>query len=108
MERSIWDGFDAVIRDPDSRPLDVLRVVGVYQRYLDAVEREAVKAARRTGSTWHEIATAIGGTKQSAWQRLRHLEQAVRETETGAEPQELLTGVLRLSLPKPPYPPLPG
>lgn len=103
MERSIWSGFDDVIRDPNSEPLDVLRVVGRYKRYLDAVEQEAVKTARRTGATWQEIAETIGVTEQSAWQRLRHLEEAVRKTETG----ELLTGLLRLSLPKPPYPPLP-
>ncbi|MDP8931773.1 MAG: hypothetical protein M3O70_25195 [Actinomycetota bacterium] len=51
MERSTWSGFDEVIRDPNAGPLDVLRIVGVYKRYLDAVEQEAVKAARGTGAT---------------------------------------------------------
>lgn len=48
-----------------------------------------VKAAGGTGVTWEEIAKVIGVTKQSSWQLLRHVEDAVRKTESA---EERLTG----------------
>lgn len=58
-----------LVVDSDAEPLDVLRMVGTYQRYLEAIEERAVAAARATGKTWEEIATALGVRRQSAWRR---------------------------------------
>jgi hypothetical protein len=38
---------------------------------LDKVEMGAVRAARREGRSWGEIATMLGVTRQSAWERWR-------------------------------------
>lgn len=56
-----------LIESGDADPLDVLRTVGTYQRYLAAIEERAVTTARRLGLSWEEIAGAIGVTRQSAW-----------------------------------------
>lgn len=77
-EHSPWSEFDRVLHDPATTPLDVLRVVGTYRRYLDAIEEHGVRAARRTGATWEDIGAALGVTRQAAWQRLRQAEEAAR------------------------------
>lgn len=79
---SAWDEWHRVVGDPESGPLDVLRAVGTYQRYLAAVEQAAAKAARAGGHTWEEIGEAIGVSRQSAWQRLRAVRES-RELHTG-------------------------
>ena len=56
-----------IIEDPESDPIDVLRTVGTYKRYLAALEDKAVAAARASGRTWDEIASALGTKRQSAW-----------------------------------------
>jgi hypothetical protein len=56
--------------DPASEPLEVLKMVGTYQRYLEAIEEHAVAAARAAGKTWEDIAAALGVRRQSAWKRL--------------------------------------
>ena len=82
MSVSAWESWDRVIRDPESTPLEVLREVGTYQRYLAAVEEAAVKAARAGGATWEEIGQALDITRQSAWQRFRLGVRARRAVET--------------------------
>lgn len=63
--------LDRVLSDRGATPLDVLREVARYQRYLLAIEDQAVSAARRAGSTWEEIAQAVGNSRQAAWKRWR-------------------------------------
>jgi hypothetical protein len=48
---------------------------------LDQAELEAVRTARRLGKSWAEIATHLGVTRQSAWERWRDLDDS-----PGAEP----------------------
>jgi transposase-like protein len=55
-------------------PLVALSDVGLVRRLLDEVELEAVRAARRQGRSWAEIATKLGVTRQSAWERWRDLD----------------------------------
>ena len=90
-EASAWESWDRVIRDPESTPLDVLREIGTYQRYLDAVQDAAVKAARAGGRTWEEIAQAMGVTRQSAWQRFGTGARARRVVETSQPFEPLVT-----------------
>ena len=57
------------------------------RRVLDQAELEAVRAARRHGKSWAEIATHLGVARQSAWERWRDLDESPRggEPERGAE-----------------------
>jgi len=57
--------------------LTALADIGVLRRLLDQVEFEAVRAARRQGRSWSEIAIRLGVTRQSAWERLRDVDDAV-------------------------------
>jgi hypothetical protein len=41
---------------------------------IDANELQTARMARQSGITWSEIATALGVTRQAAWQRLREME----------------------------------
>ena len=50
-------------------PLEVLRVVGTYQRYLAAIEERAVMTAKGLGRSWKDISDALGVRRQSAWAR---------------------------------------
>jgi hypothetical protein len=55
----------------DVRPLAVLNAVKELRRIADDCERDAVRQARSDFS-WEEIGRALGITKQSAHERLRH------------------------------------
>jgi hypothetical protein len=56
--------------------LTALTDIGVLRRLLDQVEFEAVRAARKQGRSWSEIAIRLGVTRQSAWERLRDVDDA--------------------------------
>jgi predicted transcriptional regulator len=43
---------------------------------VDRSEFVTVQKARRLGMTWTEIATALGVTRQAAWERLREAEES--------------------------------
>jgi transposase-like protein len=45
------------------------------RRLLDLIELAAVRAARREGRSWTEIATRLGVSRQSAWERWRDLDE---------------------------------
>lgn len=62
-------------RDDDDG-LDALSDVGVVRRMLDQAELAAVRAARVHGKSWAEIATHLGVTRQSAWERWRDLDDS--------------------------------
>jgi hypothetical protein len=55
--------------------LDALSDVGLIRRLLDQAELDAVRDARRAGKSWAEIATRLGMTRQSAWERWRELDE---------------------------------
>jgi hypothetical protein len=63
--------LEQVLDDRGADPLEVLREVSKYQRYLSAIEDQAVTAARSAGRTWEEIAGAVGNSRQAAWKRWR-------------------------------------
>jgi hypothetical protein len=68
-QASRWEPLDDVITDRTKLPLEVLREVAKYQRYLSAIERRTVQAARAEGRTWDEIGAASGVTRQASWKR---------------------------------------
>jgi hypothetical protein len=71
MDQDRFGELERVLGDRGADPLDVLREVAKYQRYLSAIEDQAVKAARSAGHTWEEIARAVGNSRQAAWKRWR-------------------------------------
>jgi hypothetical protein len=71
--------------------LTALADIGVLRRLLDQVEFEVVRAARREGRSWSEIAIRLGVTRQSAWERLRDVDDAAPPSPGAAAFAEQLT-----------------
>jgi PASTA domain len=75
---SDWAGGSA---DSSSSPadgtsaLEALADIGFIRRQLDQAELGAVRTARRQRKSWAEIATRLGVTRQSAWERWRDLDE---------------------------------
>jgi transposase-like protein len=74
----LWSGLRAWFDDHSARTgpaaLDALSDISSLRRLLDRAELAAVAAARRAGQSWAEIATRLGVTRQSAWERWRDLD----------------------------------
>ena len=64
--------------DDGERALATLADVGAVRRLLDEVELTAVRAGRQHGRSWAEIATKLGVSRQSAWERWRELDGPLR------------------------------
>lgn len=75
--RRAWERLDGWGEDrlPDGDALAALSDIGLVRRLLDEAELAAVRAARRQGRSWAEIATKLGVTRQSAWERWRELDE---------------------------------
>ncbi len=95
MSRDPWQAGREVWERLTGRPtsgeeaLDALSDIGLVRRLLDQAELEAVRAARRDHRSWAEIATRLGVSRQSAWERWRDLDDepgrtAARETAAAA------------------------
>jgi PASTA domain len=84
--------------------LDALSDVGLIRRLLDQAELDAVRDARRAGKSWAEIATRLGMTRQSAWERWRELDEqpaspAVPELAMDKATEQLVTGPAMVIVP---------
>src|SRR5919107_3891685 len=71
--RAAWDRL-AVPPGSGEEALAALSDIGVVRRLLDQAELEAVRAARRDRKSWAEIATRLGVSRQSAWERWKDLD----------------------------------
>lgn len=73
--------------DDGDSALTALSSIGLVRRLLDQAELEAVRTGRRHGKSWSEIATKLGVTRQSAWEKWRDLDDAdaSRAVARGAE-----------------------
>ncbi len=108
-DRSPWqDGRRAWERlngwhqdDPSASPghpddghgaLAALADIGLVRRLLEQAELGAVRTARSHGKSWAEIATRLGVTRQSAWERWRDLDEAASPSAPVESPRE---GALR-------------
>jgi PASTA domain len=60
--------------DDGDAALDALSDVGQVRRLLDEAELVAVRTARGHRKPWAEIATRLGVTRQSAWEKWRELD----------------------------------
>ncbi|KHL03176.1 PASTA domain-containing protein [Sinomonas humi] len=72
----LWFGEPPGAAREGSEALDALSDVGRMRNLLDQAELAAVRASRRRGSSWAEIAARLGVTRQSAWERWRDLDDA--------------------------------
>jgi hypothetical protein len=75
--RRAWQriaGWFAVHPEGGDAALDTLADIGTVRRLLDQATLAAVRTARSSGRSWSEIATRLGMTRQSAWERWRHLD----------------------------------
>jgi hypothetical protein len=86
MPQEGWDAFSADSADPDEveRALRALSEIGALRRRLDEAELNAVRVARRAHRSWAEIATKLGITRQTAWEKWRELDGVAAPTK----PQE--------------------
>jgi len=84
------DGPSANPGHPDDglAAVQALADIGLVRRLLDQAELGAVRTARRHGRSWAEIATKLGVTRQSAWERWRDLD----DVTTAPEPTETASG----------------
>jgi hypothetical protein len=74
--------------------VDALDDIGVVRRLLDQAELNAVRTARRHGKSWAEIATRLGVSRQSAWEKWREVDD---ESETVQESGAFETGRTSIS-----------
>jgi hypothetical protein len=70
----LWNEWRRLLRQQSPDPLEVAKLASTFERFFDAVKTEAVKAARAAGASWEEIATSLGTSRQSAWERYRRAE----------------------------------
>lgn len=80
----------------DDDGLASLSDIGVVRRMLDRAELAAVRTARSRGKSWAEIATHLGITRQSAWERWRDLDDAPPESQPAQEPPGLADAAAHL------------
>ncbi|GAA4736826.1 hypothetical protein [Actinomycetospora chibensis] len=81
---------DVVVETDDGREA-LLRALGVMDEErgrLDRLEAELISAARRFGTSWREIAAALGlSTPQAAFQRAsRHRQRGDHESSGAPDP----------------------
>jgi hypothetical protein len=73
--REARERLDAWLRARETDDaLGALEDISTLRRALDQAELAAVATARGAGRSWAEIATMLGITRQSAWERWRDLE----------------------------------
>ena len=77
-------------------PLAALSEIGTVRRLLDEVELEAVRSARRLNRSWAEIATELGVSRQSAWERWRDLDVGAAAGPANEPPETDEPGTLEL------------
>jgi hypothetical protein len=95
--RAAWDRLAARGRSGEAA-LEALSDIGSLRRLLDRAELEAVREARGARRSWAEIATRLGVTRQSAWERWRDLDEEPAtappaESATARAAEELALGV---------------
>lgn len=51
--------------------------IRLVRSLLDMAELNAVRAARQSGASWTDVATMLGVSRQSAWERWREVDERV-------------------------------
>jgi hypothetical protein len=63
-----------------------LRAIQQVRQTCDQIELTTVKYARKAGLSWAEIATALGVTRQAAWERWHEIDETLPRATRGAPP----------------------
>jgi hypothetical protein len=79
-----WHAQRSTHADGESA-LDALDDIATLRRLLDQCELEAVRIARKSGRSWAEIATHLGVSRQSAWERWRDLDESTPASSSISE-----------------------
>ena len=92
-----WERLTRWLRDEPSgdAAVDALGDIGVVRRLLDQAELAAVRTARQHGKSWAEIATRLGVSRQSAWERWRDVDD---EQSADTKATEIADPARRLTL----------
>ena len=102
--RRAWQRLNGWHRDGgpgDHRAADARQAlvdIRLVRGLLDQAEMGAVRAARRDNRPWGEIATMLGVTRQSAWERWRDLVEVDGPDEAPAADTENLLGLVTREL----------
>jgi len=103
--RRAWEGLGGWFSDAPtpraSRPnrqdagdgngaLNALLDIAQLRHLLDQAELVAVRSARKHRKSWAEIATKLGVTRQSAWERWRNLDDETVSERTGDASAEVI------------------
>jgi transposase-like protein len=72
----VWLGDTAATSSDGAGGLAALSDLGTVRNLLELIELAAVRAARRDGRSWTEIATRLGISRQSAWERWRDVDDS--------------------------------
>ncbi len=70
---------------PQSWKAEVTTTLGAIQQVrqtCDNTELRTVKYARKAGLSWAEIATALGVTRQAAWERWHEIDETLPTSDT--------------------------
>lgn len=71
----VWiDEMRHFVDDAPSKTLPMLRMMRAMGERVDDQIAHTVAAARRSGESWTTIGQALGVTRQTAWQRYRHID----------------------------------
>jgi hypothetical protein len=63
------------VDDGEDAPLEVIKGITDSSEAIERSLGEWVRVARTKGHTWEEIGTALGVTRQSAWERFKAIEE---------------------------------
>jgi hypothetical protein len=75
------------------RALDALADIRQVRWALEHAELEAVRAGRRLGKSWAEIATSLGVARQSAWERWRDVDESASGRPAAPNPRDDAPGI---------------
>jgi hypothetical protein len=79
--RKAWERLNGWRQDDPAASLAALCDIGKIRTLLGQAELAAVRTARQHGKSWAEIATMLGITRQSAWERWRDLDDTPQAAE---------------------------
>ena len=88
-----WRAGETSTGDADGA-LDALTDIWLLRRLLDQAELAAVRTARLRDRSWAEIATRVGMTRQSAWEKWRELDRVAPDDILGSVAGEVTAEAL--------------
>lgn len=101
-----WPGGELRLRLSGYRPVDQLAGMHAAGEQIEAWLTELVTDARRSGASWAQIGTALGVTRQAAWQAYHdQLDSTAAEDTVADDAVAEDTATYESFPPQPPPPP---